>query len=164
MFTDSEQTPSCRRARSAVHSTSRNHAYAFPIHRRYVAFQWGWKKSEFCNKSCGVTIVLGPRLRNAVVQVYTPSPRLTGRATALRLRNKTTDLLVLGCYFPHRGSMDEAALNRFVELFLEWVDKILSDSPRRTIPIIMGDVNDQFGVHRERGGILQPPTDKWVGA
>ncbi len=42
-------------------------------------FQWGWRRTKFSNKSARITIVLGPRLKWAVRQVFAPPGVLAGR-------------------------------------------------------------------------------------
>eukprot|EP00439_Symbiodinium_sp_Y106_P073045 s2092_g13.t1 len=66
------------------------------------AFQWGYSKGRYTNKSCGVAILLRhQRLRlQWVREVYSPPEQLAGRAGALRIKGRCSDLLVIVGYVP----------------------------------------------------------------
>ena len=117
---------------------------------RRQAWEWGWASGGYSNRSCGVSIVLGPRLRRFVSQVYTPPAYLWGRAGALRVRAKTVDLLLVSCYLPCRDYGDRTDLSRrdCVQAILAWMYRLIHQSPRRTLPVIAGDMNAKFGLQK----------------
>ena len=115
---------------------------------RHQAWQWGWRLTKTTNRSCGVSLVLGPRLRKHVVAVFSPPRALQGRAGALRIRTATTDILAVVLYVPCKVAGDKQDLQRreAVQEILKWVNQLLRKTPARTIPVILGDMNTRFGL------------------
>ena len=126
---------------------------------RCTAWQWGYRKGPLSGRSCGITIVLGPRLRNYVVAVLTPPVHLAGRAAGIRIRTATTDILAIGIYFPPKTDSADQAIAPCVRAILAWIGKILHNMPTRTIPMIMGDFNTKFG--KDGNGNIE--ADETVG-
>ena len=116
---------------------------------RHKAWQWGWQTGrKYSNRSCGITLLLGPRLRNHVVAVLTPPPSLSGRVAGLRVKTKTMDLLLIGVYLPCKEDGPDVRRMPCVKLVLDWLGKQVRLAPKRCIPVIMGDLNCKFGRQR----------------
>jgi len=131
------------------------------ISGRHRVFSWGWRRCKFSNKSAGVLIAIGPRLKGAVREISSPPGVLAGRAGAIRLRNKTKDLLLVLGYFPPQGT---PAAQETSQALLRWMDKVLECAPKRTIPVVLTDLNDQFGLTQDSyGNWYVDPVSRWVG-
>ena len=130
---------------------------------RHTALSWGWKKTSWSNKSCGITIALGPRLANGIKKVFVPPVELTGRVGAVRIRNKTVDLTVFVPYLPPRGIQGENYSAQCALAVLRWIEKILQQTPQRSMPIILGDLNDSFGLVKTEEGTTLLQSDFCVG-
>lgn len=123
---------------------------------RWSFWRWGYcTRTVGTNKSCGITIGLGPRLQRFVRQVYDGPSSLAGRVGGLRVRIATKDLLLLllALYMPPRHTVRESVYNATVDGIVRWVDETISSAPRRTVPQIMADVNDEFGLDLAFGRI-----------
>ena len=128
-------------------------------------FQWGYTKGRYTNKSCGVAILLRhKRLRlQWVREVYSPPDQLAGRAGALRIKGRCSDLLVIVGYVPVEPT--NASQRQAVHAFYTWVDSLLSRSPARTLPILLLDANGRMGLQRlgDGPGQIAPDHDATVG-
>ena len=65
-------------------------------------YQFGYRPSRFCNKSCGLSIDLtASRVpSSAIREVLVPPQQLWGRGGAVHVRTRTNDVLVINAYFP----------------------------------------------------------------
>ncbi len=60
--------------------------------------------------------------------------------------------------------MTEKLMGRLLRCLTDWLNKVLDGLPRRTIPVALGDLNTQFGLKKEAGGVtLSTADDEHVG-
>lgn len=130
---------------------------------RHSLLSWGWSRSTFSNRSCGVNISVGPRFRNCIKEAFVPPLSLAGRCGGVRLRTCTSDLAFFAVYLPPRGAHHEDVIERCVRAFTGWMNTILRMLPNRCYPIIVGDINDQFGLVRNEWGVDAVHADSRVG-
>lgn len=104
------------------------------------------------NRSCGVSVAVGPRFRNFIKEVFVPPAGLTSRCGGVRLRTRTADLAFLVVHLPPRGAHSEESITRCVASVLKWLNASLDRLPNRNYPAIVGDINDQFGLVRTTSG------------
>ena len=133
---------------------------------QHHVFQWGYGSGVFSNKSCGVALMLKHqkfRLHH-IRQIYSPPDCLAGRAGALRLKGARADFLLVVGYVPVEPS--NQAQRRGVHALFSWLDRLLSDAPVRTVPVLLLDANGRTGLHRAGPGPWQvlPGNDAAVGA
>lgn len=81
---------------------------------------------------------------------------MTGRVGGLRVRTATKDLLLLAFYMPPRHTGRESVYNATVDGIVQWLDETISPAPRRTMPLLLADVNDEFGLDATNGRIDSP--------
>ena len=65
-------------------------------------------------------------------------------------------------YLPPRTLLSDKTHRKVVKQMFDWYDKVLSEAPRRTMPIFACDLNDSFGLVRTAGGGRAYVEDRWV--
>ena len=112
--------------------------------------QFGWQRGPMTNKSAGCSIYLNKRYFKAenIRKVMTPPPVLAGRGGAIRLSSGWFDYTVIVAYFPPRPQLKalQAAYQKTVTLLRRWIDKILSEAPARSTPLLFTDLNDTTAI------------------
>ena len=141
------------------------HNKEFPVSQfniagsRFSALQWGFQPGQMTNKSCGITFLIGPRLRKSIVAIHSPPNRLAGRVAGLRVRTTTMDMLLIGVYMPVKADQADMRRQPCVRAILAWISQLLDAAPLRTVPFVLGDLNAKFGY--ESGQEVY--TDEYVG-
>ena len=73
---------------------------------KHKVLHFGWRRSPYVNKSCGLAFYLKPTLVEQINEAFEPPALLAGRLVGLRLEGSNIDITVLLAYFPPRmGSM-----------------------------------------------------------
>lgn len=132
-------------------------------HGKHVEYSWGYRKGRLCNRSCGISFLLSPSWEKSIRRVWSPPKLIAGRAAAMRARSSAGDFLVVGAYFPPRGSMAPAAYQECVEKIAAWCDARMAEVGKRAIPIYAMDANDSFGIRRGQHGRLEHYAEGPVG-
>jgi len=66
-----------------------------------VAYQWGWSRGRNTNKSTGITMLLHKRWNStAVMQLWVPPVRISGRGVAIRSWQGTRDVSIAATHYP----------------------------------------------------------------
>ena len=124
---------------------------------------FGWSPSQYCNKSCGISCLMKERWSRCVSAAFEPPKNLRGRLAAIRVRTMNEDLTLIACYFPHRGLYHQKKHDQLVKAMTSWIQKTLDILPSRTLPVILGDFNDQFGFDRDDRGFPTQQDDGVTG-
>ena len=113
----------------------------------------GFSKQQFSNKSCGVSIVVGPRFKNLKVHavIKTP-PEIGGRGIALRVSARWADFTLVSLYFPPVpwSSHKLPAYRKTCRLIVDWYLEVLNCTPGTSTPLTYADVNDGLGLRKVR--------------
>ena len=129
----------------------------------HAYYHWGWSRGRHTNRSAGIGIGVGKRWRkDSVKQIWSPPKGLQGRGGALRVRQEGHDYTLLGAYFPPRcGPVDE--YKSTVLRLASWVEQVLRETPRRSVPVLAVDLNDGVGMEHQTSRRLVPCDDGTVG-
>ena len=119
-------------------------------HGRHFGVGWGCEQTRFSNMFAGVSILVNKgswKPRN-VVRTCDAPPRLQGRAGVIRLRNWQEDITAIVMYWPPQPPDASSPATYAGTLFRlsRWLGKTLQNTPERSTPNIMTDLNDQMGV------------------
>ncbi|CAK0789736.1 unnamed protein product [Prorocentrum cordatum] len=117
----------------------------------------GWSAGSMTNKSTGVLISFGAKIRQKHLRkVQVPPAHLAGRGLAVRVSSSSWDLTVIGAYYPPRPTTVKAlqVYDKTVTALTDWLDLIISSTPTRSVPILGVDLNDGLGKDYDtaRGG------------
>ena len=112
-------------------------SYAITRNKKHKLLSWGWRKGAYSNRSAGVAVILGPCLSTATMRIMEPPTSAAGRVAAMRVKTKTKDLLLIPVHLPPKGMPEQERQDCVMEI-LKFIDKVIQQSPKRTIPIIAG--------------------------
>jgi len=115
----------------------------------HQAFHWGYGAGPFTNRSAGLSILLGGKVRHKrVVEVKSPPGSLQGRAGAVRVKQGPLDIMIIGMYFPPAaaGHQKQLARVKAVKALIMWVQEIIHQCPARCVPLLFMDANTPLGV------------------
>lgn len=131
---------------------------------RTYRYEWGWRKSKFVNRSAGVSVLMKPRMHELARSTWMPPKELTGRAGAVRIKGPHTDITLLIVYFPPRTGEShlQGQYKECVEKLVGLLDKVVKEIPRRSLPVVLGDINDGFGMRRGDQGRWMTYEDRYV--
>lgn len=123
-------------------------------------YRWGWQKGRYGNKSCGISFLLTSSLHSQVRRVWVPPRDVAGRAAAVQIRQRDSDVTMRGVYLPPRTGTQ--AYRMAVDAVLKWGGQVLDEVPRRSTPMLCMDANDGFGMHQRLGGVVNAMPDEVV--
>ena len=116
--------------------------------------RWRYEQTRFSNMSAQEcpSFVSKKKKRKPrhVVRTFGAPPKLQGRAGAMGLRNWQEDLTAIVMYWLPKPQ-DASSRATYAETPYRlggWLRKTLQDTPKRSTPYIMTDLNDRMGVTR----------------
>ena len=114
--------------------------------QHHHVLHWGCSKGKHSNHSAGCSILLSKRKfrQQHMHQIYHAPPQMQGRVAAIRLRSGRFDILVMCLYFPPKpwDKQEWSKYSSTCKAILEWMDKVLSETPTRCSPFLCTDLND----------------------
>lgn len=149
---------------------ARNYDFDMPVTvtqlQEHYRYEWGWRKSKFVNRSVGVSGLLKPRMHELVRRTWMPPKELTGRAGAIRIKGPRLDITRLIVHFPPRTGEShlQGQYKECVDKLVGGLDKVMKEIPRRSLPVVLGDVNDGFRMRRGDQGRWTAYTDRYVAS
>ena len=127
--------------------------YADALEQRWVSgfrvIAAGYKHSIMSNKSCGVAIALGRKLRKAKLGLPRfLTGRLQGRGLAIRCQTPVVDVLLIVLYFPPvpHARAQYGVYTDACQQIAKWVAKVLDSTPACCTPVLYADLNDGMGI------------------
>ena len=132
--------------------TTLSRSYETLYFGRFLAVIFGYgPKASYSNRSAGVAVVLGPRLRGYIQTILSPSWSLQGRCGAVRVKSAGFDLLFAVGYV---NPVTESGRKRLMQiksarLTCEWVASTCRAAPSRCTPLAGGDWNTGFGINSD---------------
>lgn len=93
-----------------------------------------------------------PTLERNIRRLWEAPPGLAGRVAAARIRTDQHDVVFILVYCPVRRSLVEKDYVECVQKICGFVDRVMSECGERTLPVVAGDFNDQFGLRRQADG------------
>ena len=135
--------------------------YSTSVVRGRKVISTGFLSTTMSNKSCGVSIVLGKKFRNA--RVYDPlvaPPKIAGRGLAVRAANGFCDVTAICVYFPP-SPRDKSKIPVYRETCREiasWLSAVLCKVPASSTPVLYTDLNDGMGLKAIAGAVHRIET------
>ena len=117
-------------------------------------FNFYFKKSKLVNKSCGLAILAGRKVRNVVSKTFTPPPSLgiTGRVAAVRFKSAVFDILVVLQYFYPPTPHNAPTVTKTAGKIEKWTTKLIDGMGSRVFVLVAGDINGGFGIRKNSFG------------
>eukprot|EP00929_Paragymnodinium_shiwhaense_P036506 TRINITY_DN1955_c0_g1_i1.p1 TRINITY_DN1955_c0_g1~~TRINITY_DN1955_c0_g1_i1.p1 ORF type:complete len:1600 (+),score=138.99 TRINITY_DN1955_c0_g1_i1:125-4924(+) len=110
----------------------------------YHAVQFGYTRGS--NKHAGMTIMLAKKhyAKQNIVRVITPGTdrRLRGRVGGVRLKTASSDITVIGAYYPPPHTQETKRLWHEVN---DKVSQMIAQIPGRSVPLLLCDSNCHVG-------------------
>ena len=82
---------------------------------------------------------------------YPETPLIMGRIMAVRDKRDMSDVCYICAYFPPASSSNAEKISKAM---IVWLNKLLSKSPLRCIPIMYMDANTRFGINAQGDSIM----------
>ena len=116
-----------------------------------IITSFGWdSKQEFSNKSAGVAIVLGPRLRGArIVEIKHAPKSVQGRGGLIRIKKGNELDITAVVIYPPPICGDKDAKKRALQaakITVMWAHRQVNTAKSRTLPLLLGDTQQRFGM------------------
>ena len=108
----------------------------------------GWVNSNFSNKSCGTSVVVGERFKSdRIHEPFQAKGKIAGRGIAVRISSRLADITAIAAYYPP-VPIERAKLPLYREtcrLVTDWISQALLRTPGSSTPVLFADVNDGIG-------------------
>ena len=127
--------------------------------KNHAAIVFGWRRGWAVGRACGITVLLRKAWRESVKSIHHPPEYLQGRVAAIRIKTKCEDLLLAIVYAPSYGSLPLQQHRRVIQGIVAFIEGILAKIGQRTTPILLGDLNEKFGIIRQDGLTLARETE-----
>ena len=106
------------------------------------------------NRSCGVMWAIKEDIfpKESVRQILVPGSHLQGRALALRIKHKSTDMRLVNVYYP---LCNNRAPGQQWHQLTNWLLTVLRGAAIRSLPLVVGDFNARIAPSLDHNGLRQ---------